>query len=207
MKAIGIPSKSLWGVLLRQDVPLYFHEDNQAMIQIVKTGKNPTMRHLGRVHRIAVAWLHERWLAGDVVLFYEQSELMAADIYTKGFSDQGKWKAVCWLINVVDPKKLIGMIQYNEELRVRLEAEAVEKELVRKAEAAEKAAAKKVAEPKPKPKAGSKGKGKGNSTGGLSAGGETPADSSQSVVPPFTLRLIRRKQFLAWRNWLKQFLG
>ena len=132
---------------------------------------------------------------------------MAADIYTKGFSDKGKWEAVCWLINVVDPKKLIGMIQYDEELRVRLEAEAVEKELVRKAEAAEKAATKQVAKPKPKPKAGSKGNGKGNSTTGLSAGGETPADSSQPVVPPFILRLLRRKQFLAWRNWLKQFRG
>ena len=110
---------------------------------------------------------------------------MAADIYTKGFSDKGKWDAVCWLIiNVVDPAKLVGMIRYNEELRVRLEAEAVEKELVRKAEAAEKAAAKKVAKPKPKPKAGSKGKAKGSSTGGLCAGGETPADSSQAVVPP-----------------------
>ena len=74
MKNVGIPAKDLWTVLLREDVPLYFHEDNQAMIQIVKSGRNPTMRHLGRVHRIAVAWLHERWLAGDFTLFYEKSK-------------------------------------------------------------------------------------------------------------------------------------
>ena len=95
MKAIGIPAKSFWEVLLRGDVPLYFHEDNEAMIQLVKPGRNPAMRHLGRVHRIAVAWLHERWLAGDFILFYEKSEFMAADIYTKGFSDKGKSEAVC----------------------------------------------------------------------------------------------------------------
>ncbi len=67
MKAIGIPARDLWEVLLRKDIPLFFHEDNQAMIQVVKTGKNPTMRHLGRVHRIAVGWLHERWEAGTLV--------------------------------------------------------------------------------------------------------------------------------------------
>ena len=127
MKALGIPAKDLWEVLLRKGVLLYFHEDNQAMIQVVKTGRNPTMRHLGRVHRIAVAWLHERWEAGDCTLFYEKSELMAADIYTKSFTNKDKWTAVCWLINVVDPKALPDAIHYNEEVRVRLEAEAAEK--------------------------------------------------------------------------------
>jgi hypothetical protein len=123
LKSLGLPSKDLWDIILQKKAPLYFHEDNQAMIQVVKNGRNPTMRHLGRVHRVAVAWLHERWLAGDFIIFYEKSELMAADIYTKGFSDKGKWTAVCWLINVVDPKVLKGMIQYNKEVKERLDAE------------------------------------------------------------------------------------
>jgi len=56
---------------------------------------------------------------------------MAADIYTKGFSDKGKWTAVCWLINVVDPKVLKGMIQYNKEVKERLDAEDAEKAAVK----------------------------------------------------------------------------
>ena len=39
--------------------PLLFHEDNQAMIRVVATGKNPTMRYLVRTHRVSVAWLHD----------------------------------------------------------------------------------------------------------------------------------------------------
>ena len=85
------------------------------------------MRHLGRVHKIAVAWLHERWLAGDFILFYEKSELMAADIYTKAFTDKNKWKAVCWLINVVGPVALRDAIHYNGEMKARIDAEAAEK--------------------------------------------------------------------------------
>ena len=114
------------------------------------------MRRLGRVHRVAVAWLHERWLAGDFILFYEKSELMAADIYTKGFSDKGKWTAVCWLINVVDPQKLKGMIQYNREVKDRLDAEEAEKAAI-KAEEAKKTPKEKAAA-KAKSKAAAKAK-------------------------------------------------
>ena len=34
-------------------------EDNSAMIQVVKTGKNPTMRCLNRTHRVNIGSLHE----------------------------------------------------------------------------------------------------------------------------------------------------
>ena len=60
---------------------------------------------------------------------------MAADIYTKGFSDKGKWTAVCWLINVVDPKVLKGMIQDNKEVKDRCDAEESEKAAVKAEEA------------------------------------------------------------------------
>ena len=76
------------------------------MIRVVQTGKNPTMRHLNRVHRISVAWLHEQLgnPGGNIActksnLFYEKSDEMAADIYTKAFTDPNKWTAVMRLIN------------------------------------------------------------------------------------------------------------
>ena len=54
-----------------------------------------------------------------------------------------------------------------EDLEIRLEAEAAEKETLKKEEAAAKAAAKKAAKPKAAPKFGSKGKGKGKLADGV----------------------------------------
>ena len=42
-----------------------FHEDNTAMIQVIRTGRSPTMKHLHRVHRVCVATLHERLGGND----------------------------------------------------------------------------------------------------------------------------------------------
>ena len=79
------------------------------MIRVVDTGRNPTMRYIGRVHRIAVSWLHERLAAKDIKdpvdLEYTKSEDMAADIYTKAFSDPDKWDHALQLIAVFLPKR------------------------------------------------------------------------------------------------------
>jgi hypothetical protein len=132
-EAPGYPWEGLMGGSPSGRNQLFFHEDNQAMIQIVRTGRNPTMRHLGRVHKIAVAWLHEQWVAGVFIIFYEKTDLMAADIYTKSFTDKAKWQAVCWLINVVDPKMLSTMIRYNADTKKKLEDEDVAKAAAKKA--------------------------------------------------------------------------
>ena len=60
LKNVLLPAMDLWEVLLPGGCRGQFHEDNQAMIQVIKTGRNPTMRHLHRVHRVGVGWLHER---------------------------------------------------------------------------------------------------------------------------------------------------
>jgi len=60
LKSVLMPALDVWQILLPADSPSpVFHEDNQAMIQVVKTGRNATMRHLNRTHRVSVAWLHE----------------------------------------------------------------------------------------------------------------------------------------------------
>jgi hypothetical protein len=35
--------------------------DNQAVIEVVRTGRNPSMRHLSRVHGISIGFLHEQY--------------------------------------------------------------------------------------------------------------------------------------------------
>ena len=100
-----------------------FHEDNQSMIRVIMTGKNPTMRHLDRVHRVAVATMHER--LGDpetkdnVDVYYTKSDHMAADIYTKAFTDPTKWGEVCKLINIGEDIDKTGLIR---ESNARYEA-------------------------------------------------------------------------------------
>eukprot|EP00972_Heterocapsa_arctica_P112709 16433347-Heterocapsa_arctica.AAC.1 len=41
---------------------------------------------------------------------------MCADVYTKAFTDAAKWVEVCDLINIVDPKPLLWLIQHTAEV-------------------------------------------------------------------------------------------
>ena len=75
-------------------VPM-FHEDNQAMIRIVLSDRNPTMRHIGRAHRVRVQRRHERLgkqpNKDPTLLFYDDIANMSADVYTKGFNTLDTW--------------------------------------------------------------------------------------------------------------------
>ena len=80
------------------------------MIMVVNSGKNPTMRHIGRVHHVSLAWLHERLGRHKgrdaTILFYQTSENMSADIYTKSFKDKPGWTQAQRLINIFAPSDL-----------------------------------------------------------------------------------------------------
>ena len=75
------------------------------MIQVCRTGRNPTMRHLGRTHRVDVHWLHERFSDPAFVLYKEDTKGMRADVFTKGFTDADKWGYALYLINHIDPAR------------------------------------------------------------------------------------------------------
>ena len=102
----GLPSLDLWRKFLPHAPGLHVHEDNQAMIRVVQTGKNPTMRYIGRTHGVSVAWLHEIFQKPELSLAYEVSARMCADIFTKGFTEADKLLLVCKLICVIDPVEL-----------------------------------------------------------------------------------------------------
>ena len=91
VRTIGIPSLELWEILLkRTDLKITFHEDNQAMIKIIQTGKNPQLRHIGRTHRVSIAWLHETFKHDWLDLVYQDTYGQAADIFTKAFTEAEK---------------------------------------------------------------------------------------------------------------------
>ena len=43
-----------------QEALLYIFEDNEAVINMIIKGRNPTMRHVSRTHRVALDWLFDR---------------------------------------------------------------------------------------------------------------------------------------------------
>ena len=85
LRTSGLPSLIMWDKILPHKPGLMVHEDNQAMIRCVETGRNPTMRYLHRTHRVSVSWLHESFERDDLSLVYELTTRMCADIYTKAF--------------------------------------------------------------------------------------------------------------------------
>ena len=102
VRTIGLPALDLWDILSSTKGNLCLCEDNQAMISVVRSGRNPTMRYLERTHGgVSVAWLHEIFQADHIALVFEITGKMAADIYTKGYDDARKWKSVTSLINIV----------------------------------------------------------------------------------------------------------
>ena len=51
----GLPFMHIWDTIRGERCVLQVLEDNDAMIRICQTGRNSTMRHIGRTHGISVA--------------------------------------------------------------------------------------------------------------------------------------------------------
>ena len=80
------------------------HDDNVAMIQVMITGKNPTMRGLGNTHGVSINRLEEAFDESWNNLVKEDTNTMAGDIFTKAFESKYKWTQACSLINIFDMK-------------------------------------------------------------------------------------------------------
>ena len=106
LRTMGLPALSIWETLTESSPKLLFHDDNQGMIGVVRSGRNPTTRHLERTHGISIASLHEHFSKDHFVLMYEITAKMAADIHTKGFTNPLDWKKACMLINLLEPEDL-----------------------------------------------------------------------------------------------------
>ena len=112
LRTVAIPALEIWSVL-SPSAKLLCHEDNEVAIRVCKSGRNQTMRHLGRVHGVTVAWLNEQYTAGLFDLLYEPSATMAADIFTKGFTNPDGWAAVCRLVSIVNPSDIAEFVRSN----------------------------------------------------------------------------------------------
>ena len=101
LRTHAVPVISLWKTLVGSDPKIIFHDDNQGMIAIFRSGQNPTMRHLERTHGISIQWMHEIFQNDLIYLVYEVTSKMCADIHTKAFKDHMTWRRACMLINIL----------------------------------------------------------------------------------------------------------
>jgi hypothetical protein len=53
----GLPAASLLSTILARNIWLRVMEDNEAMMNICNSGKNPTMRYLNRTYEVGISWL------------------------------------------------------------------------------------------------------------------------------------------------------
>ena len=80
------------------------------MIRVLTTGRNPTMRYLSLTHGIKINWLHQVSTGPNVKLNYIESELQAADIFTKTFESGVKWATLLPLINIAMPNEFWPLV-------------------------------------------------------------------------------------------------
>ena len=76
-RAMGTPALRLMERILGKEPKFVFFDDNKAMISVVRSGKNPTMRHLERSH-VAVTWMHDMFERDYMYLAYEVTDRMTA---------------------------------------------------------------------------------------------------------------------------------
>jgi hypothetical protein len=86
----------------------HLHGDNEATVAILRSGRNPTMRHLGRAHGTNLRWIHDEVVSGRMALGYIETTRMRADIITKFYPKRKAetWRHVKSVINVLEPGEL-----------------------------------------------------------------------------------------------------
>ena len=110
LRTEGIPFQILWDIILNESkkkgIRLTIAEDNEAMMKICKSGNITKLRHLSRTHRVNIAFVLERLNSDEnIELVRVETNNMAADIYTKRFTDPKKWASLLYMNNIVDVDK------------------------------------------------------------------------------------------------------
>ena len=93
MRTCGLPALDFWDVVACRPMQLVFEEDNAAFIKVMQNGGNSVaLRHMSRTHGINLCWLSEVLKQRQVKLQHCESANMAADIFTKAFTNPQKWE-------------------------------------------------------------------------------------------------------------------
>jgi ribosomal protein L16/L10AE len=88
VRTFGLPALDLWSLILNRRVKLVLEEDNSAAKRVIETGRNPTMRHLNRTHKVDLRFLFEQVANGNMEVRQCPTDSMAADILNKAFTNK-----------------------------------------------------------------------------------------------------------------------
>ena len=95
------------------------HEDNTTAIQAIKSGKNQGMRFLPRSNGVSIQTLHENLNGNNEKVPYQvnytDTELMVADVHTKGFTDAKKWTHAQTMAGIMEPKLLHDRVVHHNK--------------------------------------------------------------------------------------------
>ena len=76
-----------------QEALLYVFEDNEAVIKMCIKGRNPTMRHVSRTHRVALDWLFDRINLDPKIHIKDiDTKNQLADMLNKGNCTCDEWR-------------------------------------------------------------------------------------------------------------------
>ena len=103
VRTVGLPALDLWETVLRRSVALTLIEDNESTAAIIRSGRNPTMRHLARTQGVNVSWLHDLYLKKVFGVVYSRTEAQCADVFTKTFRELPKCQQAVRLIGIAKP--------------------------------------------------------------------------------------------------------
>ena len=92
-----------------QEALLYVFEDNEAVIKMIIKGKNPTMRHVSRTHRVALDWLFGRInLDPKIQIKYIDTKNQLTDILIKGnFTRDERNHLLCCLTSAISVLQIV----------------------------------------------------------------------------------------------------
>ena len=80
---------------------LYVLEDNEAVSKMIIKGRSSTVRHVSRIHRVALDWLFDRInLDPKIQIKYIDTKNQLADIPTKGNFTRDEWNHLLCLFNI-----------------------------------------------------------------------------------------------------------
>ena len=83
------------------NVMLYVFEDNEAVIKRIIKGRNPTMRHVSRTHRVALDWVFDKMnLESEIQIRYIDTKHQLADMLTKGNFTRDDWNNLLHWFNI-----------------------------------------------------------------------------------------------------------
>ena len=100
----------------RQEAMLYVFEDNEAVIKMIITGRSPTMRHVSRIHRVALVWLFDRIHLDPKIQISTSTPKKIADILTEGNFTRDEWNHIlCWF-NIAISVLQFALMQWRNDL-------------------------------------------------------------------------------------------